>query len=163
MILRLTKKVQDNFKLKNLQPIPETDLSIEWYANVFTAGRLKYFLVTHGETLFSVVFRGAGIRSDVDFYDRIILEWKRQLEGESLASVLRHLLTPTNNDMVVAPTLNRRVLGSMKDMIQMTQFILEDEPSEASSSPFELSKFLNKTPYSFLGMDVPKNRIEKYK
>ncbi|MBM9549210.1 hypothetical protein JWG40_19465 [Leptospira sp. 201903074] len=163
MILRLTKRVQDNFKLKNLKPIPESNLENEWYVNTFTAGRLKYYLVTHAETLFSVIFRGAGIRTEEEFLDRILEEWKHQLEGECLPTVIGNLLAPMSKEIYITTTLNRRVLGSMTDMIQMTKFILKDEPNGDESSPFAHSKFLNKTPFSYLGMDTPTKRIQKYK
>ncbi|TGL52295.1 hypothetical protein EHQ59_09595 [Leptospira kemamanensis] len=163
MILRLTKKVQDNFKLKNLQPIPENNLEKEWYVHTFTAGRLKYYLVTHAETLFSVFFRGAGIRSEGEFLDRIIQEFKRQLEDESFSAAFSKLVVPQAQEIKITSTVNRRIIGSMQDMIQMSKFIINDDPSSENTSPFGMSKFVNRTPFSFLGMDDPKTRMEKYK
>ncbi len=163
MILRLTKKVQDNFKLKNLKQVPESNLENEWYVNTFTAARLKYYLVTHAETLFSVIFRGAGIKSEEEFIDRIIDEWKNQLESESLDAVIHNLLTPKSKEIFVTSTANRSVIGSMTDMIQMTKFSIQDDPRDENSSPNGLSKFLNETPFSYIGMDTPTKRMQKYK
>ncbi|TGL65095.1 DUF6933 domain-containing protein [Leptospira jelokensis] len=162
MIIRFTKKVQDKFKWKQLKPIAESNLSNEWYVNQFTANRHKYYLATHAESLFSVIFRGVGIKTDGEFMDRMIEAWKNQVTNEGLETVVNNLLVPLTKEILITSTLNRRILGSMSDMIKMTEFILADGDNTEDSSPFALSEFLNKTPFSYIGMDRPKDRIAKY-
>ncbi len=104
--------------MKQVNPIAQSNVANEWYVNLFPANRLKYYLVTHAETLFSVMFRGVGIRSQEDFVYRMMEEMRNQLVEES--STANTLWAPQSKENIITTAANRRILGldSPKDRVQ---------------------------------------------
>ena len=159
MIFRLTKKVQDKLKTGKLSSVPEGNLFSEWYVHVFMIKRYRYFLITHAASLFSVVVRGFGIASEEQLFNVYFKELKEKLTEAGCDNFFEKITVSGLEDISLSNTVNRRVQGSMKDMIQCLSLI----PDDNEDSPDEMCAFINRTPFTFINGDSPLEFIKKCK
>ena len=70
MIIRLTQKLAKKIKVPQLDYLekPEEPIS-DWTANIFNAGRNQYIIFTNSDTLFSLIFPGAGLNNSNKFIE----------------------------------------------------------------------------------------------
>jgi hypothetical protein len=95
------------------KPAPAPDAE-DWYANLLWFDRRKCLLLTHSATLFSIFeanVSALGLRAAGPLVTRLI---ERELASEGFPSAVFAGLEP--QDLILAKTADRSVLGCMNDM-----------------------------------------------
>ncbi len=152
MILRFTKRLADKLKIKSPQNCEyELNPFEEWYGHLFTANRIQYILFTNAYSLFSIVIPAKGILSLRDFMDLTFSSLNEELKNVGLEMIMQKYITPKTEVIDVCKTNNRGILGSMNDMIHHSKYFL----IEYNLSLTEISKRLNKTPFSYIKYKTP--------
>jgi len=151
MIFRFTKKAQEKLKTGKLSSVPEGDLFREWYVHVFIVERCRYYLVTHAASLFSVVVRGAGISSEEKLFDYVFQELKEKFSEAGCDNMFERIAVAGSEEIVLSNTANRKIIGSMNDIIQCLQVIRDD----TAVSAHEMSAFINRTPFTYINGNSP--------
>jgi hypothetical protein len=73
MIFRLSQKLATKLKEGNLPTVPlDENPYTDWSANLFSADRTQYLIVTNTRALYSVVMYGKGIFDYNKFIDRAL-------------------------------------------------------------------------------------------
>ncbi|MSU64786.1 MAG: hypothetical protein EXS38_01495 [Opitutus sp.] len=118
----------------------------DWCAHGFTAERYRYVIVTNTHSLFSAVTHGAGITSEESFIRRALDAMRGVLHDSGRAFAWEQHIAPAIASVQFAKLTDRRVMGSMNDLIYMARNYLIDR----AISPVDLSAQINKTPMSYL-------------
>ena len=160
MIFRLTTKLAKKIGIDPLPALPcdkSKDPLLDWNAHLFTVQRTRYLLATNTESLYSLVIPGRGITTDRQFIQSIWtgLEAFMVRQGYHLRPA-KDLPSP-GRDAFFSKITDRRVLGSMNDLIFQSKIRLE----EGRLTPFEVSFYLNETPMSYLKYRSPKDAFQK--
>ena len=111
MILRCTAKVLTLVKPASLAEAPPSD--DDWYANTFPIRRRKCLLLTHAETLFSVVVPNVVVSRLRPPGPLVVDHVKAAVQREQLPPDVFGDLDAS--DVYPARTADRRVLGVMTD------------------------------------------------
>jgi hypothetical protein len=147
MILRLSQKLATKVKAGKLieHPLDENPYA-DWSANLFTADRTQYILLTNTVSLYSCVTYGRGITDDNALITRALDAIREFMEDDGQEFIYQRFVAPSSATVSFAKALNRTVTGSMNELTKAAKFLLEDE-----LAPFDVGRFLNKTPMSALG------------
>lgn len=160
MIFRLTAKLA---KKIGLDPLPllsrdkGKDPLLDWSAHLFTVQRTQYILVTNTESLYSMVMSGRGITTDRQFIQSVRTGLQAFLAGQGYHSKGAMDLPSPDRDASFAKITDRRILGSMNDLIFQAKIRLE----EGQQMPLEVSFCLNETPMSYLKYRSPKSVFQQ--
>jgi hypothetical protein len=155
MIFRLSQKLNAKIKAGTLLTLPlDDDPFADWSAHLFLVNRVQYILVSNTKTLYSTVTYGKGIADDSRFIERALSNLREQLEDDGQESLYQRFIAPASATVRFARSLDRRVTGSMNDLIHLAQYMLAD----GELAPFDLGYRLNETPMSA----VSTRRTEKY-
>lgn len=158
MLFRFTKDLNKKLHIGKVSPVASRLENEEWYAHVFRAGRAQYILITHAPSLFSGVLHGAGVTD----FDRFMSDFRNQLNSliakENLSGSYESYRQTKEKEIVFSNTQDRRILGSMNDMINMSKAL----SANRELSPHEMSDQINETPFSYIDMESPKRKFAEF-
>jgi len=147
-ILRCTKKLLDELKVKP-DEIQEQGQSISnWHANLIRVDRRKCVLFTHDATLFSIFLPGlkkTDFQSIKDIFGQTLF---KSLIGESFPQSHIELFLDDIRSIHFSKTNNRSVLGSMTDLTFQIKFTISRSGGLAYTDIFQLNHDLNRVPMS---------------
>jgi hypothetical protein len=147
MIFRLSQKLNAKIKVGTLPTLPPDDNPFaDWSAHLFLVDRAQYILASNTKSLYSTVMYGKGIADHGRFIERALSNLRGFLEADGQDFVYRRYIAPESGVVRFARALDRRVTGSMNNLIQQATFLL----SEPDLSPFDVGFKLNETPMSVL-------------
>ncbi len=153
MIIRLTQKLGDKIGVKPRQALPrDPNPFADWTAHLFTAQRTQYILLANTASLYSVVFFGRGLTHEGIFVDRALSELRETLTFDDLGFIHQRLIVPSTDRIWFSKTDDRRVLGSISELVFQAQCHLED-PEVA---PDAVAARLNGTLLSLIGYVPPR-------
>ncbi len=160
MIFRLTQKMAKKIKETPNRGYPAaSNPYADWSAHLFTAERAHYVIVTNTVSLYSIILHGRGI-TDASRFIEYTLEFMAQyMSGDGFEFQFRRFVVPDAKEVLFSKVINRRVTGSMNDLIQMAQWHL----AEGQLSPFETAQLINQSPMSYLDYDNPREAFSKMK
>lgn len=147
MIIRLSQRLSQKIKAGSLKrmPLDENPLT-DWSAHLFLADRKQYVLLSNTKSLLSVVMPGEGIMNDTVFCERALSSIRELLQAEDHETVFERLIQPDSASVYFSKAVDRRVTGSMNDLIyHATAWLVEGELSLS-----EVSAGLNDTLLSVL-------------
>ena len=151
IVFRCTQKLLKELRLsKSELGEPDEGFLGSWFANLFRVKRRKGVIFTNDRTLYSVLLFGLK-KPDFDalgqrFVSGLIANLRRdRFSSETVASI----------GMACYPvswgaTNNRRVLGSMSGMVQISKYILSAKREEIEDAIALLNHSHNRTPMSAL-------------
>ncbi len=153
MILRCTKKLLAVIGPKLVaEPAPVPDAE-DWYANLLWFDRRKCLLMTHSATLFTI-FEPNVSAPELRDTDRLVT----RLVGRELASEGLPPDTfsgPEPENVVLARTADRSVLGCMNDMAFLCEIAIADSGGIAHTDLAELNQSLRRNINSARGYRPP--------
>ena len=155
MIFRLTAKLAKKIGLDPLPVLPcdnGKDPLLDWNAHLFTVQRTQYILVTNTESLYSLVMPGRGIPTERQFIQSVRTGLQAFVAGQGHHLREVKALLSQDQDTFFSKIIDRRILGSMNDLIFQSKFRLE----EGQQTLFTVSYYLNETPLSYLKYRSPK-------
>jgi hypothetical protein len=130
-------------------PVPDAE---DWYANLLWHDRRKCLLLTHSSTLFSVFeadVRAVDLRDTSHFVMRLI---GGELASEGLPP---DLFTGLNEQVILAKTADRSVLGCMNDMSQLCGHAIAASGGLARTNLSALNRSLRRNINSARGYQRP--------
>ena len=152
MILRCTSRLLEligpRWTFSDVEPTNE-----EWYGNTFWVEGRKCVILVHVATLYSTValdIRVSDLRPPGGFvYSQIV----RALERDGLPRNTFGALDA--HDVRLAKTVDRKVIGSMNDMVHLTRHVIGSAGGLAHSDAGEIHRFLYDTPNGARGYATP--------
>jgi hypothetical protein len=158
MIIRLTQKLAKKIKVAPTAALPrDPNPFADWIANLFTAGRTQYIILTNSASLYSVVFYGRGITESDIFIDRAFSALAEHMRDAGHGAIFDKCIAPLAVETVFSKTGDRQVMGSVNDHVQRAQIYLED----LDASPHSVSLNLNGTPMGALDYRYPREALAK--
>jgi hypothetical protein len=155
VIIRCTKKLLSELKVKPKSEESPKDSFWRWHANVFHIERRKCVLVTNDSTLFTM-FIPTLKKPDFQSFHLIF--------GQQLFKNLLHEKTPQHQieavlseceDIQYERTNNRSVLGSMNDQRYQLEYFIHAEGGLAMTDIYALNHYVNKNILSAIGYKNP--------
>lgn len=160
MIFRLTHKLTKKVGLPPLPGLPpDQNPFVDWTAHLFTAERVQYIIVTNTASLYSLVMYGRGIANDNEFIQSTLSFMRDVMTDNGCEFLFRRLIAPHTARVSFSKATNRRVIGSMNELIFEAKLYL----TERQMSPFETSIQVNETLMSYLGYNNPKEAFKQLK
>ncbi|MBC8549865.1 MAG: hypothetical protein H8D23_09450 [Candidatus Brocadiales bacterium] len=141
---RITVKPVSNVK-RSQEP------HLDWHANMFKLGRSQMIIVTNSVCLVSFVFGGAGMNDPSTFSKQVInhlVDYIRNWNLEEYADMFNKI---NPEEIVIAKTDDRSVLGSMNDLV----WLAKNHQVPGRVYLGDLSYQLNHAPMSMLGGEAP--------
>ena len=160
MILRLTLKLAKKIGLAPLPAIPYDENRnplLDWNAHLFTVQHTQYIILTNTASLYSLILSGRAITNDKQFVREVLSCMEEFMIVDGNKVVYENVIEQESQRIFFSKIVNRRVLGSMNDLIFQAMVYL----SEGQKSPFDVSFMLNKTPMSYLNYSNPKTEFRK--
>lgn len=157
LVIRCTEKFARELgvRRKDLEDTERSGFLGSWFAHLFRIERRKCLIFTNDETLYSFVvpaFRRAELADLPALFSEHLL---RSLEIENLDGYVRSRIENELEPLVVAPTNNRSVVGSMNDLRYMAEVRIEAEGGLDVFDAGRVGRFVNRTPMSALGHGRP--------
>jgi hypothetical protein len=153
VILRCTRKLLAVLKTGTC-PGPQPEPGAEdWCANLLWLDRRKCLLLTHSGTLFSIFepdLRAAELRDTFNLVTRLI---GRELGAENLPATTFGVLG--SQELIVARTADRSVLGCMNDMALLCGYAVMDSGGLQNVDSVELNRSLHRNINSARGYQRP--------
>jgi hypothetical protein len=147
-------------KLPPLQAVPAgQNPFIDWTAHLFTAQHAQYIIVTNSASLYSLVMHGRGITNDNELIQRTLSFMREFMTDDGCEFLFRRLIEPYTAEVSFSKATDRRVLGSMNELIYESRFYM----IERQLSPFETSRCINESSMSYLDYKIPKEAFRLLK
>ena len=134
---------------------PHAALLGDWYANLLRIDRRKCVIFTSERTLLTfvvVALNRDAIRDYVTLFQRGL---RQLLECEGFAAADVDRVLDDYQELTLAPTRDRSVLGSLNDLARMAAAYIEHGGGVSGCDPGAINHKLNQTPMSRLGMESP--------
>jgi hypothetical protein len=110
---------------------------------------MRYLLVAHASTFYSLVLRAQGMGNESDFVTGVLSGLRSYLVAGGHELVFTQLIAPESGEVRFRPMGDRRILGELNEFIFMAKAYLLD------LSPAEASDRLNDCPVGPLGGKGP--------
>jgi len=153
MILRLSQKLSTKYKVKPSTVVPpDPNPFADWSANLFTAERTQFIIVTNTPSLYSTVLYGRGIADEGQLIDRVLEAIREYMSADGLEFIFRRFIAPASGTVQFSKALSRSVTGSTNDlMVHAKRWLIERE-----LSPHDTSFRLNDIPFLSLNSRTPR-------
>jgi hypothetical protein len=153
MIFRLTLKLSKKIGLAPSQILPsDKNPYADWSTHLFTAQRIQYMILTNTTSLYSMVMYGRGITDEKQFLQRVLTCMREFMTIDGNMLVFQKYIEPLAKEISFSKILDRRVMGSMNDLVFQAKIHLN-----MGKSPFDVSFLLNESPMSYLKYHRPKD------
>jgi hypothetical protein len=130
---------------------------LDWSADLFTVDRTQYIIVSHTASLYSIVMYGREITDESRFLRCTIWELRERLAADDFTPLFRDVIGPSCGRFTLAKRQDRRVIGSMNELIFLARFWL----SRDEIFPYDLSSRLNEILLSYIGNVGPRERLRE--
>lgn len=165
MIIRLSQKLNARIKAGTLPTLPlDENAYNDWSAHFFFADRTPYVLLSNTRSLYSTVMYGKGMTNDRRFINRALSNLREVMEDDGLKFVFSRFIAPACAAVRFAKATDRRVTGSMNELIQYATALL----IEGERSLFDVGSRLNDVLLSALapsrseGYGTPRDAFKRF-
>jgi hypothetical protein len=143
--MKLLKEL-DESPSSSITPGPLSGFLGPWHANLIRIERRKCLLLTNDRTLYSILIPGVKKKDLCNFPELFALHLKRHLEKEGfgpedIAKALREY-----DEIAIAPTANRSMLGSMNDLAYQADFLVSRAGGLEKGDILTVNMMLNRIP-----------------
>lgn len=143
MILRLSQKLAKKIRCGEPARVPQDQNPFaDWSCHVFTASRKQYILACNTVCLYSCVLAGAGITNEHHLIDRLLSQLKDFMRDDGLDAVFLQHIAPSAQTVQIAKALNRRVTGSMNQLVMGARDVLTDDRIAPPHTGLRLNEYL---------------------
>lgn len=143
MILRLSQKLNTKIKAGKLSEMPlDESPYADWSCHLFTAQRTQYIIMTNTVSLYFCVMYGKGITDDSQFIERALSTIREFTADDGQSFVYQKFIAPSSETVSFAKTLNRKVTGSMNELVMAATHSLESGEVAPHDVGFYLNDFL---------------------
>ena len=145
-IIRCTKKLLNELKIKPTDDIGRSENISNWHANLLWIDRRKCVLFTNDSTLFSFLVTGMKKPQFENFYEIFRLNLFKNLVNENLPKKQIEHAFNEHRELRIAKINNRSVLGSMNDLAYQLKCRIYDDGGLAAASMTAINHELNRIP-----------------
>jgi len=157
MIFRLSVKLGKKIRFDYDQALPPSpNPLLDWSADLFTADRTQYILVTNTASLYSLVMYGKGMTDETRFLGDTIAAMRDVMRADGFLPIFESAIDPSFYPAALAKRENRSVIGSMNDFIFQARLRLPRQ----DISPYGISSFLNSTLMSYIDYRPPREEFQ---
>jgi len=157
MIFRLTLKLSKKIGITPLQSLTRNVHTLfDWSAHLFTAQRVQYIILTNTASLYSMVMYGRGITNDKQFIQGALTCMREFMTIDGNKNIFHKYIEHQAKEISFSRIVDRRVMGSMNDLIFQAKVHLN-----MGKSPFDVSFLLNEAPMSYLKYGRPKDAFRE--
>lgn len=143
MIFRLSQKLNTKIKAGKLAEMPlDENPYADWSCHLFTANRTQYILLSNTASLYSCVMYGKGITDDSRFIELAVSTIREFMEDNGQAFIYQKFIAPASATVSFAKALNRKVTGSMNEMVMAATASLESGDVAPHDVGFDLNDLL---------------------
>jgi len=155
-IFRVSAKLARKIRLDYEQALPpSTNPFLDWSADLFTADRTQYILITNTASLYSLVMFGKGVTNETRLFGDTLATMRDVMMADGFATVFEDVTAPRFYPAAIAKRENRSVIGSMNDFIFQGRFL----QARGEMSPYDMSSFSNRTPMSYIDYRTPREEL----
>jgi hypothetical protein len=157
VILRISAKLAKKIHLDYEQALPPSpNPFLDWSADLFTANRAQYILISNPASLYSVAIYGKGVTRESRFFGDTLAAMRDVMRADGFLPVFEDGIAPAFYPVALAKRENRSVIGSMNDFIFQTRLRL----ARQDISPYGISSFLNSTLMSYIDYRPPREEFQ---
>jgi hypothetical protein len=143
-----TKKL---FELSGFMEEQDTDTEtsnefLKWHANVFRMARKNNIILMNNRTRYCFILFGVKKEHFKNFKEIFIQAFTENLRSEQISESKIKKYVSEIDRIKFAKTYDRSVLGSMTDMVKMTEFLIEDYLPIQEMNIIDLNKKNNHSP-----------------
>jgi hypothetical protein len=139
MIFRLSQKLATKIKAGKLSEAPlNPNEYADWSANLFKVGRTQCIILSNTKSLYSCLMYAQGITNDRRFIQRSLGLIHDLMEDDGMGDLYERYVLPATGTVTFAKSLNRSVIGSMKELTFSAQLAIERD-----EAPYAAGKRLN--------------------
>lgn len=126
MILRLSQKLNSKIKVGRLGELPlDENPFADWSAHLFVVDRTQYIILSNTASLYSCVMYGKGISDAGRFIERGLSTIREFMEADGLSDIYQEFITPSSTTVTFGKAINRKVTGSINELVMSATFALE--------------------------------------
>ncbi|MGR6542569.1 DUF6933 domain-containing protein [Paenibacillus tundrae] len=141
-----TKKLFDSSSFIEEQDNELENKLYKWHANVFRMAKKNNLIIMNNKTRYCFILFGIKKEHYKNFKEIFLNSLIENLKAEGISENLINNYISNANSMKFIKTYDRSVLGSMTDMVKMTEFMIEDYLPIQEMNIIELNKINNGTP-----------------
>ena len=160
-IIRCTAKLLKELGANQLTGPGQSPSLWDWHANLLRIERKKWVLFTNDQTLYSFFVRFVKRPLLPDFTEVFRLGLFKSLMGEGFAEPLVEYAVRNHQNVVIAKTTNRTVLGSMNDLAFQIKCLIETMGGLAHADLSEVNRELNRIPMSAIKYRVSIDELRR--
>ena len=160
-ILRCTKKLLNELKIKPSEETYFTGDLGSWHANLLRIDRRKCVLFTNDATLYSFLVPGLKKHQFQNFHEVFGQHLFKNLRLESFHQHQIEAVLDEHREIVISKTNNRSVLGSMNDLAYQLKYSISSVGGLDYMDLAELNHELNRIPMSAIKEIYSINELRK--
>jgi hypothetical protein len=160
-IIRCTAKLLNELGTNQLTEPGQSPSLWDWHANLLRIERKKWVLFTNDQTLYSFFVRFVKRPLLPDFTEVFRLGLFKSLMSEGFAEPLVEYAVRNHQNVVIAKTTNRTVLGSMNDLAFQIKCLIETMGGLAGANLSEVNRELNRIPMSAIKYHVSIDELKR--
>ncbi|WP_433922925.1 DUF6933 domain-containing protein [Paenibacillus taichungensis] len=141
-----TKKLFDSSSFIEEQNNELEDELYKWHANVFRMAKKNNLIIMNNKTRYCFILFGIRKEHYRNFKEIFLNALIENLKADGISEPLINNYISNANSIKFIKTYDRSVLGSMTDMVKMTEFMIEDYLPIQEMNIIELNKINNNTP-----------------
>lgn len=141
-----TKKLFETSSFIEEQDNGVNDEFYKWHANIFRMANKNNLIIMNNKTRYCFILFGIKKEHYKKFNEIFIDTLRENLKAEGISETLINNYLSHAESIKFIKTYDRSVLGSMVDIVRMTEFFVEDYLPITEMSIIELNKMLNDTP-----------------
>jgi hypothetical protein len=145
-ILRCTKKLLNELKIKSPAETNDTSELGSWHANLLRIDRRKCVLFTHDTTLYSFLVPGLRKPQFQNFRDVFGQNLFKRLRLENFSQEYIEVVLDEHLDISISKTNNRSVLGSMNDLAYQIRYKISSGGGLNYMDLDKMNHYLNRIP-----------------
>lgn len=143
VILRLSQKLNSKIKAGKLGELTLDDNPFaDWSAHLFVVDRTQYIILSNTAYLYSCVMYGKGINDEGGFIERALSTIREFMEADGFSEIYQNFIAPSSEKVMFAKALNRKVTGSLNELVMSATFALESGDTAPHEVGFGLNELL---------------------
>lgn len=155
---RCTQAVLKDLGIKpsnNEDPNPPAGYFGDFYVHLVSIQRRKVLVFTSADTLYTFLVAGISKAERRNLHPVFLSNLRTALTADGVHEHVIEQVLGEYKQSTIKKAENRRVVGSMNDMIETIRFEVEYRRGWDACGLQNLNRMLNETPYKFIGYKCP--------
>jgi hypothetical protein len=162
-IIRCTVKLLTELKTKPTNGPSQSSAWCDWHANLLWVDRKKCVLFTNNQTLYSFLLPSMKMKKPIlENFEKVFrLGLFKSLMTEGFAEPQVEYMLREHQNIVIAKTNSRSILGSMNDLAFQIKSMIYATGGLANADLSEINRQLNRIPMSVIKYKVSIDELKR--